>query len=177
MIERIERPLYIVTMFMLICGLGAMLYVTYLLNDPRIPTEFLEDTFRVEKTHYRKGEMVKMSIRANKNHPIPVETHWRILCGELSYPMPGFVGSANIGKNIEIKPSMWIPYYVQEGTCRFDLVAEYQLNPLKTLNIELSSEEFEVIGVQKGGPVELPKEAYNYPKSNSFLAFLNKESR
>lgn len=130
----------------------SVIVLAYWFYKPVTVIEYLNTPFPTTKQEYSRGEMVEYEIAWCKYKEIPAEVQFRLL--ELNEDLKVRTGylletyvSGNVfkgcGKVFSKLPP--IPEYVQNGEYTFEILVQYDVNPVRKVTASGRTQNFSVI--------------------------------
>lgn len=112
----------------------------------RVPMHFASDItrYRLEKTVYHPGDIVRAYVSFCKSYPIQARTTWTLVDGQLITFTP-ITGDAGKGCRTDALFTIaTLPPYLTNEVAHFEGEADYQVNPLHTVRYYLRTEDFTI---------------------------------
>lgn len=130
-----------------IAGIMVMLFIALIVFwqfYPYNPVDFQEDHLQTTKTEYKAGEVVTLTahfIKHNSEAPVFVSRWFE---NSIVVALPSTIILAPKGEN-HIKVNYTIPDFFDTGIYHLCEVAQYRVNPIRTVEYRNCSNDFKII--------------------------------
>jgi hypothetical protein len=140
---KITQKLHIGIYAILVFVMLFLILIIYWLVYPYKPIE-MKSPVKVLNSPVKAGEAVHFELEFCKYMDIEAETT-KVLVNDYIIPYPTTSGKGKLGCQKMISSSHTVPDYVSAGTYKIMLTTTYKVNPIRTVQVDYETEEFEVI--------------------------------